>query len=107
MKYLQERCQVSGTHCRRLFVGIMGWSPLEFLQNLRVSRACDLMLTSDTSILSISLAVGFDSVSSFNRQFAKIVGMPPSKWRKARQHSHGEYLPESLYDGRFCAKVEE
>lgn len=107
MEHLQEICHLSGTHFRRLFGSIMGCSPLEFIQNLRVSRACDLLLSSDLSILSISLTVGFDSVSSFNRQFAKIVGMPPSKWRKARQYSHVEYLPESLYDGRFCAKTGE
>lgn len=101
---LQDICHLSGTHFRRLFNSIMGCAPLEYIHSLRVNRACDMLLSSDASILNISLSVGFDSVSSFNRQFVKIMGVSPSVWRRERVLKRGEYLPVSAYDGHFCSE---
>lgn len=94
---MQGLCHLSGTHFRRLFRLAMGCSPLEYIQSLRISNACDLLLSADLSILDISLHVGYDSVSSFNRQFVKIIGMPPSQWRREKRKERYDLLPESLY----------
>lgn len=95
---LQEMCHLSGTHFRRLFHSAMSCSPLEYIQNLRISNACDQLLSGSLSILDISLRVGYDSISSFNRQFIKIVGMPPSQWRKEKRQEKYNMLPESSYE---------
>lgn len=95
---LHELCFMSATHFRRLFGAVMGLSPLEYIHRLRISRACDLLLSSNDSILSISLAVGFDSVSSFNRQFIQATGMAPSKWRRERMQARSELMPTAPYD---------
>ena len=76
----------------------MGCSPLEYIHRLRINRACDLLLSTNDSILDISLAVGFDSVSSFNRQFIQATGLAPSKWRKERMHARSELMPADPYD---------
>lgn len=94
MEELQEECHLSATHFRRVFGAVMGCTPLEYIQNLRVNRACDMLLSSDISILDASLAVGFDSISSFNRHFAKILGVPPSVWRRERRHGLDDYMPK-------------
>lgn len=95
---LHEKCYLSATHFRRLFGAVMGCSPLEYIHRLRINRACDLLLSTNDSILDISLAVGFDSVSSFNRQFIQATGLPPSKWRKERMQARSELMPADPYD---------
>lgn len=77
MEYLAELCHWSPTHFRRVFQEIMGTSPLEFLNSRRILASCDLLRFTDDSILDISEAVGFRSVSSFNRCFLKIMRVPP------------------------------
>lgn len=79
---LAELCGLSETHFRRLFNRIMGSSPTEFINSVRIDEACRLLLTTKDSILAISEQVGFHSVSSFNRHFLSLLDDTPSKWRK-------------------------
>ena len=100
MSGLPDLCHLSGTHFRRLFHAIMGCSPLEYTQNMRVNYACRQLLSSDASILDISMRSGYDSISSFNRQFIRIVGMTPSRWRREYALSNSDYLPTAPYSVR-------
>lgn len=79
---LADMCHVSPTHFRRVFSAIMGTSPLEYVNNTRIDRACIALQNTDISILDISEAVGFHSISSFNRAFLKRTEMSPREWRK-------------------------
>lgn len=97
-KQLSERCFLSETHFRRIFKTIMGCSPLEYIHQMRVHRACERLYSSNDSILSTSLAVGFDSVSSFNRQFAQIMGVAPSVWRRKKRGDKETSVNISSYD---------
>jgi len=82
VEYLADVCHLSPTHFRRVFHEIMGSSPLDYLNNTRVLRACSLLRSTEDSILSISESVGFHSVSSFNRSFQKIMQCSPREYRK-------------------------
>lgn len=81
MDSLSELCHLSPTHFRRTFRQIMGKSPLEYLIHLRITKASALLRTTEMSILDISEAVGFRSVSSFNRHFREIMNDTPKNWR--------------------------
>lgn len=54
----------------------------QFLIELRIEHACQLLLRSDykLSILEISERSGFLSISNFNRQFKKLKGIVPSHY---------------------------
>ncbi len=78
---LSELCHLSPTHFRRTFRQIMGKSPLEYLIQLRITKASALLRTTEMSILDVSEAVGFRSVSSFNRHFREIMNDTPKNWR--------------------------
>ena len=82
IEHLATLCHWSPTHFRRVFHEIMGTSPLDYLSNLRISQACNLLRSTEHSILDISEAVGFHSLSSFNRSFAKIMNTSPREYRK-------------------------
>lgn len=78
---LSELCHMSQATFGRKFKQIMGTTPLDYIHNLRVQRACVLLRSSEMSILEISLAVGFVSISSFNRQFRRLKGITPNQYR--------------------------
>ncbi|MDO4867154.1 MAG: AraC family transcriptional regulator [Clostridia bacterium] len=79
---LAELCHVSQSHFRRLFKQVLGWAPQEYLETVRVARACAMLYNGDRSVTEIAAGVGFPSPSSFNRQFRRIYHMSPSQWRR-------------------------
>ncbi len=85
MEHLADLCHWSPTHFRRVFRDIMRISPLDFVNHTRISNACNLLQSTEDSILDISEAVGFHSVSSFNRCFIKIMQLTPREYRKTTQ----------------------
>ena len=61
-----------------------GCSYQDFLTALRMKRACELLLTGlDTQ--KIVERVGYYDLSSFNRRFKSIFGVPPREWRAQHQ----------------------
>ena len=43
--------------------------------------ACNLLRSTELSVIAVSEQVGFHSISSFNRCFSKITGHSPRSWR--------------------------
>lgn len=78
---LARACQMSPSYFRRVFRETMGAGPLEYLNRTRITRACSLLQMTDLSVLSVGEAVGFRSLSSFNRHFAEIMGLSPTAYR--------------------------
>lgn len=95
--YLADLCHLSTTHFRRKFHEIMGTTPLDFLNSTRIEEACKRLKSTDASILSISEQVGFRSISSFNRCFAKLMGASPKAWRKAA-HTESQSAKASILE---------
>lgn len=79
---LADLCGLSPTHFRRVFNNTMGVSPLEYLNTIRITKACHLLRSTEDSILNISESVGFHSISSFNRYFDRLVNMSPREYRR-------------------------
>lgn len=79
--YLADICKLSPTHFRRLFHSIMGTGPLDFINSVRITKACNLLRSTESSILEISELVGFRSISSFNRHFLDIMHTTPRTYR--------------------------
>ena len=68
----------SESHFMRYFKETMGTSFVDY----RLTMAARLLQSSDSSVLSISGEVGFESLSYFNRAFKKHYGMTPLQYRK-------------------------
>jgi len=96
VEQLADLCHLSETHFRRVFLQTMGTSPLEFINNTRINKACALLKTTQESILYISEQVGFHTISSFNRCFSKSMGASPREWRKQILFSEGKSEKGSL-----------
>ncbi len=79
---MADVCHLSVSHFRRTFHSVMGAAPLDFLNSTRIDEACRLLRSTEESILTISEQVGFQSISSFNRSFTKLMGVSARVWRK-------------------------
>lgn len=76
-------CHMSITNFRRVFLKAVGRTPQQYLMHLRIQTAALLLQTTDKPVLDISLEAGYDSLSSFNRNFKKLMGASPRQWRQA------------------------
>lgn len=54
----------------------------EYINELRVKRAAQLLAETDDNIIDIAFAVGFESVTTFNRAFLKEIKVTPTTYRK-------------------------
>lgn len=59
-------------------------TPTKFINELRLDYAANLILSTDKSVLSISLEAGFDNLSHFNHLFKEKYKVSPSTFRKLR-----------------------
>ena len=58
----------------------------EYLNRIRISRACELLKDTRYSIAEISEMVGYSEHSYFSRVFRKITGKTPSVWRRRQEN---------------------
>ena len=56
---------------------------VDFLNEIRIGFACKLLIETDLNIINVCLESGFNTLANFNKQFLKIKGTTPSKYRKA------------------------
>lgn len=79
---MAQKVNVSVSHLNRLFKAGFNQSPMQFLQNLRLERAADLLESSFLSVKEIRCCAGFSDKSVFIKSFKKKYGMPPLDYRK-------------------------
>ena len=76
----------SETQFRRLFKKAFGRSPRSYLNQIRIAMAlAELSRSSRKAIAEIALDCGFETLSSFNRQFKEQMGCSPREWRRKRR----------------------
>ncbi|WP_151736807.1 AraC family transcriptional regulator ['Paenibacillus yunnanensis' Narsing Rao et al. 2020] len=76
-------------HFIRLFTAVAGVTPIAYVNRVRLQRAVYLLTDSESTILEISSACGFESVSAFHALFRKYYDQSPSEVRSAlRQNSN-------------------
>ena len=83
---LAEACHMSETHFRRLFVSCMGIHPNDYINQMRIKKACELLKKTNQSVTEISIKCGFCSSATFNRNFRKFMGTTPNEWKKLSEN---------------------
>lgn len=73
---------VSPFHFIRSFKQKTGYSPHQYLLNVRIEKAQELLRTGQYSVSEVAMLCGFVSLPHFSNTFKRIVGYPPSTCRK-------------------------
>lgn len=79
---LQQIAHMSRSNLMRVFREATGVAPIEYLLRLRIQKAMKLLRSTDLSVTEIALQTGFNDSNYFARQFRKITGCSPVKYRK-------------------------
>src|SRR5690606_23274120 len=79
---LAQHVNASEGHLARCFRQETGMTPMAYLNRYRVNQAKTLLTTTNRSITSVALAVGFSDNNYFSRVFRQEVGCSPLAYRR-------------------------
>jgi len=85
---------ISANYLSERFKQVTGFNFVNYLTCIRVERACRFLRDSDERVSEIAFAVGFQSLSQFNRAFKKLTRKSPTSYRRA-QTKRGREARES------------
>jgi len=66
----------------RRFSKATGLKPNEYIQRIRIQKACDLLESSQKTVELIASEVGYEDVSNFRRNFVRITGLSPRAFKQ-------------------------
>lgn len=95
---LAQVSNMSETHFRRVFQKVMNMTPSDYLNLVRVQMACEYMKQHTDSMELVAERCGFQSVSTFNRNFKKVLNITPYQWK-----IHPENYEARLLDYKISA----
>ena len=78
---IAEALSYEKTYLSKFFSRRIGITLAEYVLQVRLARASDLLLNSEANIIDVSTASGFNSPRTFNRNFAEQFGVTPSQYR--------------------------
>lgn len=70
------------TGCCGIFRRTLNKTPMEYVTELRLRKAMELLRQSDRTVLEISYEVGFSGASYFTETFRKFYGCTPKEYRR-------------------------
>ena len=76
---LAKECEISEVYLRRLFLNKFGVSPKEYILNMRISYAKQLLRSGQFSINEVANICGYTENCHFSREFKKRTGLTPSQ----------------------------
>lgn len=81
LQALAEICFMSPNYFCHYFKQEIGKTPVTFINEYRIEKACEMLSASNLPISTISLSVGFDNFSYFIRKFREYKGTTPGEYR--------------------------
>jgi len=80
MTALAKEFNISYSHFRRVFKASTGVAPRQYLLNLRINRAKQLIEDGGSKLSEVARALGFEDPFYFSRLFKQKTGVAPSQW---------------------------
>lgn len=88
LESVAEQLHMSAGYISKLFKDQTGLNFSDYLNDLRMQKAKELLQSSDCKIQEVAERVGYFNVNSFIRMFKKSTGLPPGEFR--RLHRFGD-----------------
>lgn len=80
--YLAKLCNISEVYFRRLFTKIYKMTPKQYIIELRITKAKELLSEGNLKILAVSEKCGFTNPYHFDRLFKERVGSTPGEYMR-------------------------
>lgn len=78
---IADSAHVSVSKCCRIFRRFSSYSPVSFLNQLRLGQSCVLLLNTELPIARVAASCGFPQPAHFSRVFQKTFGCTPREYR--------------------------
>jgi AraC-like DNA-binding protein len=82
LESLAAQAGMSKYHFLRTFRRIAGMAPYQYLLTARLRKVAVRLATSAAPVASIAFEEGFGDLSTFNRRFRGVFGVPPQEFRR-------------------------
>ena len=76
---LAQLIHVSDNHFYSLFKEIVGVAPHQYLNEVRLKKAKNLLINGEFTLVEVAEKTGFSDYNNFGRKFKEYYGYPPSK----------------------------
>lgn len=87
---------VNRSYLYTLFEHSLGMPPQKFLSAYRITKAAELLQTTEIPIESIALSCGYNDALVFTKAFKQTKGISPSRYRKEFRESGSRHKKEHL-----------
>ena len=107
---LARLASLSQRHLQRMFKHTLNMTPMHYYLNLRLRRARALLLQTEMSVMSVTVACGFQSSCHFSKSYRMLFGYSPSMERNQHKHAPPVHalassvrLPEEVLQNEYSA----
>lgn len=80
---------ISESECLRCFRHTIGATPIQYLRQLRIQKAAELLLGTGAKVSEIAAQCGFQEMSYFAKTFRELRGLSPTEFRLRRGQAGG------------------
>lgn len=84
LRKVAKTASISANHLSEKFKQVTGIKFVDYVARTRFEKSCHLLRNTNLRVSEIAFAVGFQSLSQFNRVFKRLSGKSPSQYRAAK-----------------------
>ena len=82
---IAEKAGISRVHLHRKMKELTGQTPHDFIRNIRLKKAAQLLTTQGMNVTEVMYACGFSNSASFSTVFKKYYGMSPRDYMREHE----------------------
>ena len=86
---IADEVGISRVHLYRKMKELTGQTPHDFIRNIRMKKAANLLASADMNVSEVMYACGFSNAASFSTVFKKMYGMSPREYMN--EHHEKDY----------------
>ncbi len=79
---IAESAHICESECLRCFRNVIGYSPIQYVKQIRIQKAAEMLLCTNWKISDIGQKCGFQEMSYFAKTFRELKGCTPNVFRK-------------------------
>ena len=80
--FLSGMTNVSTVYFRKIFTSAFGISPIQYLHDLRIKKAKEMLESDYGTLTDVAISVGYPNLFHFSKMFKKITGTSPGSYAK-------------------------
>ncbi len=93
---LSEYVGLSRSQLHRRMKDIVGVAPSDYIRNVKLRKACEMLAQGDVDIAQVAYSLGFNAQSHFSTLFKRYTGMTPTEYKTSVKGGKSVVIPEAI-----------